>query len=1252
MIKKIGIVLASILAGFLLILYIGFLFVLPNVVDLNQYKPMVQSLVKEQIPLNVDFKNAKITTTPMLSIGVKADDISIKFEDGTYLFKADNAKFRVALPSILALTVKVSTAEVNNPDLNFTIVDGKQFKILTLVEKILQAQEDNFEDKQNVENELPFDTSIIRIKVPNVRINNYNVKITDEKTGHLLKLHGEKLNAGYFNGKVVKLKTVAELYSDENKNVNADIDINTFLPKFEGLDEEDDKPQRIELPFINPVLAYRQYDLKSNVAAKLKVRENDGLIKLKGFVNIDDTTLKLSNYKLPACYFHGIFNGSNAQIDTNFQVAKNESFSLKGFVDYGKNPKIDMALSSTKIYFQDLLTIAKAYLDSLHVKNDLHLIKGLGYIEANANIKSDLKTMQSDGKIIVRNGGIINKLLNLGITKINANLLFADNKLSIKDTYAYINNAPLKIEGKIDENSVSDIHINAVKIPIVGLFKAFAPNDIKSSISVDNGFLTIKGDVTGQLKSIICNAKIDLANFLLRDKTNSLRVTNNNLNIVVNIDSITKVNKVDINNKDLNILFPKVNSTIKDKVLSVNIIGTQLTLKPTDVLINNNSKITFDGLIDTDRENPVFKIKGLGKLNSLDLKKFAGTQASPFIDAKGQIPLELNVDGNMKRQNLVLRLLASPQNYITPVKLEQTFNKNSLLQAKVDFKGNRLKIKETGLFVRTTSTDEEGNVVENLDEIAGVSGTITNLNSVPFINIIKVDLPKGLTGSIQGFRNSNFNATGKLFVYGNSAEPRIRGKITVDKFFIRDLMTTMEALTLDFKAHLLSVGVKNLMVNGSDINSSLDVSLLPSNITHITNLRVNSNKIDVDKLLLVATTASRMVPAGKSGSSVAPAPIPVSVRNSSINLRNIKSGNIQIYDTNARIALNRSIFYINNLRTRAFKGNVYGRISMNLLNNILRVHVNGNNLDTNKLLIDTANMKDMLSGKLAFNIDISINAAETNFNQQMKSLKGTVNFNIKDGQFGPFGKLENLILAENIRESQFFQTAIGGILSDLTSIDTTHFKELKGTLSFKNGIATIKPITSDGKVLNLYLAGDFNLLENTVDMKVRARMLSMLSNVLGPIASINPVNLVKVTPGLNVASAKLFTIFTESITPDELNKIPAFSSKVDNINSTNFQIVVKGDVNKPLKLVKSFKWLALQNQIDSASIFVSTLPEPDSMNATVEELEAKRIKEEKLGSKIKNVFFKKEQKEEAKQKQETQELMLKMQESSKSDGSI
>ena len=75
-----GLIIAgSILGAFLAILYIGFLFVLPNVINLNSYKPMVQELVKAQIPLKVDFKNAKISVTPLLSIGVRAEDLSIKY---------------------------------------------------------------------------------------------------------------------------------------------------------------------------------------------------------------------------------------------------------------------------------------------------------------------------------------------------------------------------------------------------------------------------------------------------------------------------------------------------------------------------------------------------------------------------------------------------------------------------------------------------------------------------------------------------------------------------------------------------------------------------------------------------------------------------------------------------------------------------------------------------------------------------------------------------------------------------------------------------------------------------------------------------------------------------------------------------------------------------------------------------------------------------------------------------------------------
>ena len=159
----------------------------------------------------------------------------------------------------------------------------------------------------------------------------------------------------------------------------------------------------------------------------------------------------------------------------------------------------------------------------------------------------------------------------------------------------------------------------------------------------------------------------------------------------------------------------------------------------------------------------------------------------------------------------------------------------------------------------------------------------------------------------------------------------------------------------------------------------------------------------------------------------------------------------------------------------------------------------------------------------------------------MKSLKGNVNFTVKDGQFGPFAKLENMILAENIRESKFFETAIGGMISGLLTIDTTHFSDLSGHISFNDGICYLNPITSLGDILSLHIFGEFDLLRNYADMKVRARMASLVSNLLGPLNAINPVNLLNSAASLNVVTAKAFSIFCEMVPEEELDILPSFS---------------------------------------------------------------------------------------------------------------
>ena len=291
----------------------------------------------------------------------------------------------------------------------------------------------------------------------------------------------------------------------------------------------------------------------------------------------------------------------------------------------------------------------------------------------------------------------------------------------------------------------------------------------------------------------------------------------------------------------------------------------------------------------------------------------------------------------------------------------------------------------------------------------------------------------------------------------------------------------------------------------------------------------------------------------------------------------------------------------------------------------MNIKLKGKNVDVEKALKDAAGMKNTLAGTAEFTTDISLKGAT--YEEQMASLKGDVDFKVVDGTFGPFAKLENLIIAENIRESQFFQTALGGIISGLLTIDTTHFSELKGKINFEDGICHLVPITSLGDILSLHIFGDFDLLRNYADMKVRARMASLVSNLLGPIGAINPANLLSNAASLNIVTAKAFSIFCEMVPEDELEALPSFAnSYVDNA-ATKFQIVVRGDVAKPLTLVKSFKWLAGQTEYQNAIDYVNSLPEQleGSTATTIEELIAEdEAYKKSLKYKVKHLFEKDE----------------------------
>ena len=176
----------------------------------------------------------------------------------------------------------------------------------------------------------------------------------DLKSKHFLRLTGEQLKAGYFNGKTVKVKTYAELFSDNDKNITANVNINTFLPPPQPtLDNEDDPAERIDFPFVNPVTMYRNYDLKVNLDTKLKIREKNGTINSYGYFNVDDLTLNVAHIKLPKSYLHAKTFGTNLDLDTNVYVTQNATLNLLGKLNYSNHPKMDMIIKSSEIKFNE-----------------------------------------------------------------------------------------------------------------------------------------------------------------------------------------------------------------------------------------------------------------------------------------------------------------------------------------------------------------------------------------------------------------------------------------------------------------------------------------------------------------------------------------------------------------------------------------------------------------------------------------------------------------------------------------------------------------------------------------------------------------------------------------------------------------------------------------------------------------------------------------------------------------------------------
>lgn len=1148
------------------VLYLALLLILPNAVNLNKMKPDIQKYAEEQADLNINYNNAALTVTPMLSIGVKADNLSVKLPDNSELFTADSLNAAVSLPHLLFKTVKITKAEISNPKLNIDIENGREYKIIKHLEK-LSSNKDNEKHSEPAEKQADNNVQLI-INIPNFKMLNYSVLVNDLKAENVLKLRGDKLILSYNNGKTASLKTIAELYSNENKNITADIDIDTFLPAGNAsIAPEAEEPEPQNTPFINLPAVYKAYNLKSDIKSKLKIRQKNEKIVSEGYFNADNLTLMLSGVQLPESRIHIKTDEAKIDADSELYIAENEKISIKTLFDYGKNALLDAYVKADEIHADNVLILAKAALDSANIKNELDLYQGGGSFTADAKFKTDFKKLESDGRIVFKDITVKEKNKQQQLIKINSLLLLDNSILKIADTVIEAFGTVFTAEGTVNEKSYADIKAVMQKMPVSNAASMFLPAEISRAYAFNSGIVNLSADLTGQLNALKGKVNLSLNNLSLTDKANNINYLNNLLS--AEIESDFKTFKGTVNNSDFKAYMNGI-TAVCDK-LSMNIGAEDIIINPALIKINNASGMNIKGTVKNYVSSPVFDINADGRLKAADLKQYLGAAYAPYIKAAGFVPFVLKASGDASKQTVSASITADADNYITPIDIAGLVSRKTELKAALDINDNKITIHDTGILHAGSSV-----------KIADIEGVISRINTKnPVINTLKIRIPKEIDISPVLFKESKFTADGEIIASGSLNNPGLRGGFNIKNALIPELKLTLENAAAKFEDKNFDLELRKLNADGSDFNIVMSADLTPSNSFTVKTLNIISDFIDADKVMKVSETAGKYTEAPQASSSNAPSAasdIPVIIKDGSIDIKQLKSGNITLKEISGRISMAENVFYINNLIASAFKGKIKGSVSSNLITSEIKADLKGSQMDAARALLEAAAMKDTITGTLDFDSDLSFKGSS--YEEQMKTLKGAVNFTVKDGSLGDIGRIENLLAADNITGSSSLKTIVKTVVS--SAVDTSRYSLLKGHIDFNNGIAALNPVTSAGDYMSTHIFGSFDILKNTADLKLRGRLGSAVTDSMGQLAMLNPVNVIKSSSNMNMILGTLMLSMCEKASEDEMKLIPAIAKETADANTAKFQVILRGDAAQPLKLPRSFKWLASETQIKEA----------------------------------------------------------------------
>ena len=1171
-------ILAISVISVLMVAYLAFLFVLPNALNLNNYKSDITKIVKDMANLDLSIEDLKLKTTWDMQVKIVAKNASVKYLNKKELLSAKNGEVGVKLLPLILLNVELSPIKIDTPKVSLAIEKDGRYDVEKFANSLLVKLNQPVQNQQTQAQPQALPIKISN-NMPNILLSNYDITLKDEKTNDVMKISGDEFKISEFKlGDKIKITTNGALTVNGKKHVSYGAKIESFLPEIVA-ENQQAPAEPVVIPQINfnPISVVKKYNLGANFNTDLKITQKDKNIYLKGFLNATELNYKLQGKNLDKSFMKLLFEGDKINIDSNLYVAENEKFIVNGFYKNAKKQLIDLHVESNKINLTNIKNVLVALLDMANIKNDIAQLKLTGYLDSNFNVKSDMKKIESDGYLKVANASVSHSLLPLTINSIKSNLDFNNNKISVKDTSALVNGSLFSVNGEIDTNANADIRLNAEKLPLNLLYEAFAPNETKKTLSITNGMLTLNAYLKGNLANIEPKVDLTLLGLRLKEHTTKMGLGINEIEVdlTANIKGEYK-GGASVRTFALSLEEPKTNLILPMGEIAFD--TKNITIKPSTFYLDNSS-VTVSGLIKDYATKLSAVIDAKGKFVAKDVLKYLPQEVHPFVSAKGTMPFVAQVVSDVKNTKIGAQMLADTVNNLTVLDIDALRGKYSLANLDLETDLSSLKINDIGLYGLNNPIDLNTNFKEKLataNKIVTVNGKVGGLNAkTQTLQNIKVLTPSEIVSSIPNMKNSVLKAKADMTVNGTTLAPVIKGSVNVSQVAVPEFLFAGKDITVDFSKDVIMAKSPQIDLNGSKLafNTSVSTNFVPNTI--INELSITSDDMDVDKLMEIMA----LMPQGEVAPS---ASIPVVINKGHGVLKKVKSGTIVATDASGDFTLKDNIFKLKNLKATAYGGIVAGSVDYNIPYETIKANVQGRNMDSNGAVTAFAGLKDQLQGKLDFDANISMMGLL--YEQQMKTLKGTVNFSIGSGQMGSLGRLEHFIYASNLMSQKFAQSTLNSVIQTLAPKNTGKFEYLKGHLSFDNGWAMINPIHSGGPQMSLYISGRYNLLNNYADIEVLGRVAKEIVNVMGAVGDMSVSKLLSNISGFGSSASNVLSNYNAIKDEKTLAKVPQLVP--ERVDTKQFQVVIDGNVEKPSS-VRTFKWLASEQEVAQAKLQIN-----------------------------------------------------------------